>query len=225
MGRLRDLPRDQRPRERLFARGTDRLHDTELLALVLARGHRGRDVLALADELLTRLGSVGALASVEPGELARIPGVGPVRAAQLAAAAELGRRVLQAECGALPRVRTASDVHRLFVGRVAGRRRETFWVLALDARHRVEHSLRVAEGTLTSVEVHPREVFQPLIRRGAAATILVHNHPSGDPNPSAEDVSLTRRLVAVGDLVGIPVIDHVVVAGATFVSLSEKGLL
>jgi DNA repair protein RadC len=108
---------------------------------------------------------------------------------------------------------------------VAGRRCETFWVLALDARHRVEHTRRVAEGTLTSVEVHPREVFRPLIRMGAAATILVHNHPSGDPCPSRDDVAITRRLMEVGELVGIPVLDHVVLSASSYVSFAEQGML
>jgi DNA repair protein RadC len=221
MNAMTDLLPAARPRERLGQLGAPALGDTELVALVLGHGTRGRDVLTTAAALLRRFGSLPGLLDADPQELSRIPGIGPTAAARLAAAVELGKRALCHQTDARPVLRCARDVHLLLRPVVAGLQKEVFWALALDARHRLLRQLRIAEGSLLSVDVHPREVFRPLIRLGAAATILAHNHPSGDATPSPDDLELTQRLQQVGVLTGIPVLDHVVVTLSTYVSVSE----
>jgi len=210
-----------RPRERLVRLGAQALGDAELLAVVLGHGTRDADALTTASIVVERLGSLSALLGADPVELSRLPGVGPATAARLTAAVELGTRALWQQAGPSPQMRCAQDVHRLLRPAIVGLHKEVFWALALDARHRLLRQLRIAEGSLLSVDVHPREVFRPLIRLGAASTILAHNHPSGDPKPSDHDVNLTRRLREVGLLTGIPVLDHVVVTLADFASLEE----
>ena len=225
MGRLRNLAQEGRPRERLLALGPGALSDEELVALVLGQGTRDRDVLEVARGLLDGVGALATLCGLEASELAAHPGVGPAGGARLAAAVELGRRALRAGCGSAPLLASARDVYCLMLPHVAGRSQETFWALSLNARHRLRRVHRVADGGLSSIVVHPREVFSPLLRQGAAATILVHNHPSGDPEPSRDDLALTRRLVEVGELMGIPVLDHLIVAQGTYASLADEGLL
>jgi DNA repair protein RadC len=218
---LRQLPAASRPRERLDRMGPEGLADWELIALLLGEGSRGHDVVAVAWSVSERFGTLEALATAAPEELASIAGVGPAKAARLAAALELGRRLLRPDSSRRRRVRCADDVFRGFRGTVIGLTRENFWALALGSRHQVIRELHIAEGSPSSVEVHPREVFRPLVQAGASATLLVHNHPSGDPTPSVDDRTLTRRLVESGRLMGIPVLDHVIVTPHGFTSLSE----
>jgi DNA repair protein RadC len=218
---LSTLPTDLRPRERLRRHGPRALADWELIALVLGQGTRHHDVVRTAHALLERFGSLAELGLAEPEALADVAGVGPAQAGRLAAALELGARRVRPAPDEPAAIRTAADVYRRFRSTVLGLAQEVFWVVALTVRHRVIREVRVAEGSLSSVEVHPREVFRPLVRLGAAAALLVHNHPSGDPTPSVEDVALTRRLAQVGRVVGIPVIDHVVVCSGGHASLAE----
>ena len=199
------------PRERLRERGTESLDDVELLALLLRTGARGRPAETLARELLGATGLHG-LARAVPAELERQPGVGPAKAATLLAALELGRRLAQ-------RTAPAGRRHPRPGGRVpplprapARRAARALHLLLLDGRHRLLREVMASQGTLTASLVHPREVFRPALREGAAALVLVHNHPSGDPAPSREDREVTRRLVQAGALLGVPVLDHVVVA-------------
>ncbi len=208
-----------RPRERLGRLGAQALGDAELLAVIFGHGTRGADALTTATALVEQLGSLSALLGADPAELSRFPGIGPATAARLAASVELGKRALWQQASPRPRLRCARDVHRLLQPVIAGLHKEVFWALALDARHRLLRQLRVAEGSLLSVDVHPREVFRPLIRLGAAAAILAHNHPSGDVRPSPDDLKLTHRLQDVGILTGIPVLDHVVVTLSDYHSL------
>jgi DNA repair protein RadC len=159
-------------------------------------------------------------------ELAAVPGMGPARAARLLAALALGRRVAASRSSVLGRpVHSAADVWAWARPRLTGLKQEVFWALALDARHRVTRIVEVAVGSLAGVEVHPREVFRPLIREAAAATLVVHNHPSGSATPAAADLELTERLREAGAMVGIPVLDHIVVAEEGYVSLAERGLV
>ncbi|MEZ4364994.1 MAG: DNA repair protein RadC [Kofleriaceae bacterium] len=210
-----------RPRERLWDRGPGQVLDHELVALVLGTGTRGRPATGVAATLLHDVGGLAALSRALPPELVRTAGVGAARAARLAAAFELGRRVLDRAAASPPTISSARDVHARVRARFAGLLQEVFVAVAVDARSGVLAELEIARGQLTGVEVHPREVFRPLIRLGAAAVVVVHNHPSGDPTPSPEDVLLTRRLREVGELVGIPVLDHLVVAGPRYQSLAE----
>ncbi len=218
-----DLAGD-RPRERLMRLGPHALSDAELLALLL-RTAPGGGARALADALLRGLGGLRALRHCTVAELARRPGLGPAKSASLVAAVELARRLAHQPLRPGDRIGSPADVHAHFRERLADERREHFMVLLLDGRHRVMGEAQVSQGTLTASLVHPREVFRVAVREAAAALVLVHNHPSGDPTPSSEDRSVTRRLMEAGELLGIRVVDHVVVAAEGFCSFSEAGLL
>jgi len=213
-------PSDQLPRERLLRAGPGPLGDHELLALVVGTGVRARPVHQLARELLDELGGVGGLSRATPRELASSHGVGAARAARIAAAFELGRRVFEHEHHRTS-ISDPSDVQRVLAPRLAGVAQEVFFVLGLDSQNGLIDVVEVARGSVASVEVHPREVFRPLVRMAAAGAVIAHNHPSGNPTPSDHDVELTRRLFAVGELMGIPLVDHVVVADRAFRSVRE----
>lgn len=214
-----------RPRERLFDRGPGTLGTEELLALILSVGDRQRPVLKVAQDLLAYSGGLRGLLRRSAAELMRQPGIGPVRAARLAAAFELTRRLeTEGSVRGVP-VRSGLDVHRLLAARLRDLQKEVFVALLLDRKRRLLREERVSEGTLDTAVVHPREVFGPAIREGASALIVVHNHPSGDPSPSREDVEITLRLVEVGALVGIELLDHVVLGHPGWVSMRERGLL
>lgn len=217
--RLSTLPCSDRPRERLSARGSAALSDGELLAVLLGSGSRGHDVLAVAHDLLRSFADVRGLADAGDDELGRVPGIGPARALLLRAAFELGRRAAGARPQRGRRLGQASDVWTHFRARLAHAPVEEFWCLGLDVRNRLQVELCAARGTLTGVEVHPRDVFRPLLRAGVASVLFCHNHPSGDPTPSRQDVELTERLRQVGELCGITVMDHVVVAAEGFRSV------
>jgi DNA repair protein RadC len=223
MSPLSDWLPDDRPRERLATRGAASLSDTELLAILLGTGQRGRNVVEVASGLLTELGSLRGLTLASDTELTSQPGIGAARAAVIQAALELGRRTVGTRPQRGQRLAAASEVWAHYRARLACAPVEEFWMLALDVRHRLVAETCVARGSLTGVEVHPRDVFRPLIRSAAAAVIFCHNHPSGDPSPSRQDIELTARLREVGDLCGITVLDHVVVAAEGFASLAERG--
>jgi DNA repair protein RadC len=223
MPALLALAPEDRPRERLLSRGPASLSDAELLAVLLGSGRQGQNVVEIAHDLLARAGDLRALAESAEAELCALPGVGPARAAVIRAAVELGRRVtgFRPERGRL--LGNAADVWTHYRARLCAFAVEEFWMLALDVRHRVLLESCVARGSLTGVEVHPRDVFRTLIRSGAASVIFCHNHPSGDPAPSRQDLELTARLRQVGELCGIAVLDHVIVASDGFVSLAGRG--
>ncbi len=189
----------------------------QLLAVIL--GTRGT---GLARALLDHCGDLCDLARASPRELTVVTGVGEARAARLSAAFQLGRRALEPPVVGAGPLSGAADAFARLQPRFAGVRQELFIALALDVRNGVLAEIEVARGGLTGVEVHPREVFRPLIRMSAAAVIVSHNHPSGDPRPSPEDLALTDRLRKVGELVGIPILDHVIVAGPEYVSMAER---
>jgi len=206
----------------LRALGPAALRDDELVALLLRTGASRRSALTLASSLLGERGIDGlALATVS--ELCLRSGIGPAKAASIVAAVELGRRLAERCLEPGERIRVPADIHAAFHPRLRGAPQEEFHVVLLDARHCMVRSVLVSRGTLTASLVHPREVFGPALREAAAAVVLVHNHPSGDPSPSAEDRQLTDRLVRVGELLGIPVLDHVIVADRGFASLRELG--
>ena len=212
---------EARPRERLFAHGAAPLTNAELLALLLRTGARGRSASQLARLLLAP--GIEALAQYSPSELAAIPGIGPAKAASVLAALELARRLAARPLQRGDRIGSPEDVHRHFHARLRDAKTEEFHIVLLDARHRVLRSVLTSQGTLTASLVHPREVFRPALREAAAALVLVHNHPSGDPTPSGEDRELTRRLARAGALLGVPVLDHVIVADRGYASLREQG--
>jgi len=216
------LEPEARPRERLAARGAGQLTEAELVAILLGSGVRGASALEVAGAILRAVDGVAGLLRATPAELVRHAGVGPARATLIVAALELGRRALAARPPRGQRVAGASEVWTYFRGRLAALEVEEFWALTLDVRHRVQGEHFLARGSLTGVEIHPRDVFRPLIRQAAAAVIFCHNHPSGDPAPSRADIELTARLREVGELCGIPVLDHVVVGWEGYASLAER---
>ena len=223
---LRDLPAGELPRERLIERGAQALSDAELFAILLRTGRRGENVLELAHGIVARFRETGLseILAMPCAEFARIPGIGMAKAATVLAALELGRRA-QRTAKSRPRISEAQDVAELLRSRLVAEKREHFLVLPLSSKNEVLMVADVSVGTLTNTLVHPREVFEPAIRCGAAHIILVHNHPSGDPAPSTEDHRLTRILKEAGALLGIPVTDHVILGGDEFFSFAEDGVL
>ena len=226
MLRLAEQPARDRPRERLWALGAAALTAQELVAILLGTGDARRDALTVAADILARTdGSLRRLCGRPLAEWARVPGVGRAKAARLAAALELGRRAAGEADPAPERIRSPADVHRFYAGRMRDLAVEEFHVLALGSQSQVLADLLITRGILNSSLVHPREVFRAAIAEAAAGIIVVHNHPSGDPTPSADDKTVTRQLVDAGRLLDLPVYDHVIVGGERFVSFAEGGLL
>jgi DNA repair protein RadC len=211
------------PRERLAALGPEALSDAELVALLLRTGTARRSARDAAQDLLRRYGGLRGLARAPLADLRGEPGVADAKGATLLAAFELGRRVASLRLRRGDPIRSPADVHRHFHPLLRDAPHERFLVVLLDGRHRVIRPVLTSQGTLTASLVHPREVFAPALREPAAAIVLVHNHPSGDPTPSREDHEVTVRLAAAGELLGIPVLDHVVVAEQGYVSLRDSG--
>lgn len=210
------------PRERLMAYGGQGVSTAELLAVILGTGTRGRSATTLAQHILLTVGGIVQLARATPGELVDMPGIGVARAARIAAAFHLGRRAMEATLPPADFMHDPKSLYERLRLRLSGLSQEIFLVVALDSRNAVIDEIEVARGCLTGVEVHPREVFRPLIRRAAAAAVVAHNHPSGDLRPSDEDASLTYRLHAAGQIVGIPVLDHVVIGATGYLSLFDE---
>jgi len=220
-----ELPISERPRERLSRLRPDALSTVELLGVIIGSGAAGRSATDVAGELLARhSGSLRALASAEPRALERTPGIGPARAAAVCAALALGRRLAAEPAREGRRIRGPRDVWGRLGPLLRDRKQEEFWVLYLDVQNQILVERCLTIGLLNASLVHPREVFAPGIAAGAASLILAHNHPSGDPEPSPEDIAVTCQLVESGRLLGIPVRDHVVLGDRTYVSLSERGL-
>jgi DNA repair protein RadC len=212
------------PRERLHQCGPEALSDAELLALVLGTGHRAAgDAYVLARTLIAGFGTLQRVLSAASGELATHPGVGSVRAAALCAVGELARRLASMRLERGTQIRSPHDVHAHFGPLLAQEKKERFYAILLDSKNRVMTNLRISEGSLGASLVHPREAFRPAIREAAAAVIFLHNHPSGDPSPSSEDRQVTGRLRDAGELLGIPVLDHVIVAADGYYSFADDG--
>jgi DNA repair protein RadC len=222
---MKELSPDDRPREKLLRHGVTALGDNELVALVLGSGVRGRDALDLANTLLAAHGGLHGLARVTSSDMAETAGVGMAKAVQLVAALELGRRTLTRAPAARVRLQVPSDVARYLLPTFGARPLEQFGIVLLDTRYRVLRTTVVATGSLNSTVVEPRDVFREAMRGRAAAIVAFHNHPSGDPTPSPDDVALTRRLSAAGRLLGIDLVDHVVLGDARYFSFKEMGQL
>jgi DNA repair protein RadC len=224
--RLRELPRTERPRERLKDLGAHALSTSELLAIVIGSGTARRSALGLAQEALAKSeGSLRRLATLPVAALTTVNGLGSARAVAIHAALELGRRLAAESRDEGAPLRTPRDVWAAFAPRLEDLPVEEFHVAVLDAQHRLERDITITRGILNSSLVHPREVFREAIAERAAAIILVHNHPSGDPTPSADDRAITAQLVAAGRLLDIPVADHVVIGRGRYLSFAEGGLL
>ncbi len=212
-----------RPRERLSRLGPAALADAELLALILRTGDRQQDAWSLARNLIERFAGLDGLLGASGSAIEAMPGLGPAKAASIRAAFELAQRVVSQPLEQGKPIRGPGDVQAHFESRLRHLRRESFHVVLLDGRHRLIAVEEVSVGTLTASLVHPREVFREAIRCAAGSLLLVHNHPSGDPRPSAEDRAVTSRLRAAGELLGIQVVDHVIVAVGGYFSFREAG--
>jgi DNA repair protein RadC len=221
---IKELPSADRPRERLMALGPDHLSNTELLAILLRTGTTGESALALANRLIATAGGIDKLAAMRPAELATIKGLGAAKAAQVLAALELGRRVRMMPWRDRPTISRPEDVAPLLLELMGQLEQEQFHVLLLDARNRIIADTTLYRGNATSSVVRPAEVFREALRHNAVSIIVAHNHPSGDPTPSADDVAVTRALVQAGKLMGIEVLDHLVIGLASWKSLRALGL-
>lgn len=223
--RMRDLPDEERPREKLERYGASSLSIAELLAIILRVGNARASALQLAQQLVARFHGLRGLAGATVRELGQVNGIGLAKACQLHAAFELGKRLASAVDAPKPVITNPQDAANLVMEDLRYEGKEHFLVLLLDTRHQVIRIVETSVGTLNASLVHPREVFHPAITHLAAAVILAHNHPSGDPTPSKEDLALTARLKQAGELVGIPVLDHLVIGDGRYLSFNEKGLL
>jgi len=221
---IQDLPRTERPRERLLLKGAHQLSNSELLAILMATsGQKGENVLDLAQRVLIKAGDVGKLIHMSYSELCEIKGIGPAKAVLIMAVVELSRRMHL--IGSEPVViKSPRDVQYILAERFRYEERERFYAVLLNTKNRLLGLEEVSVGSLNSSIVHPREVFRAAIRHSAASVIVAHNHPSGDPTPSREDIEVTRRLMEAGRIVGIEVLDHVIFGHESVLSLKEKGL-
>ncbi|WP_243137207.1 RadC family protein [Desulfofundulus thermobenzoicus] len=219
------MPLETRPRERLLREGAGALTDMELLAILLRTGTATASAMELAAAILGRFGSLRALVSASAEELSDLKGVGPAKAALLQAALEIGRRIAGSGEEVRPVIRSPEDAAGLVMEEMRHLDREHFRALLLNTKNQVIAREVISIGTLNSSTVHPRELFKNAIKRNAAAVILIHNHPSGDPAPSSEDLAVTGRLVEAGRIIGIEVLDHLIIGDNRFVSFKAKGLL
>ncbi len=222
---IKDLPPEERPRERLLLRGPQSLSTAELLAILFRTGRRGRSALDLARDLLADAGSLRAVAALEPRELQRVLGLGPARASQLAAALELARRFSEEEVREAGVLSGAEEAYRFLKPRLRDLTQEVFAVLFLNQKHGVLAYRELFRGSVAQSQVHPREVLKAAIKENAAAVILAHNHPSGHLSPSPDDLRLTERLKALLAEVDVRVLDHLIVGGNGYFSFSREGLL
>jgi DNA repair protein RadC len=219
---IRAWPEGERPQERLLARGAQALSDAELLALLLRTGGRGQSAVELARQVQARAEQAGGLAALGAGGLMRLPGLGPAKAALLLAAVELGRRSACTPVSPGERILTSRQAYEACRAELEACPQESLLVLALDAKHRLLGRKTVSLGTLTQSLVHPREVFRPALEWNAAAVLVAHNHPSGDPQPSAEDHQVTRRLRQAAALLGLGLLDHLVVGKGIYFSYADR---
>ncbi|MBI2857534.1 MAG: DNA repair protein RadC [Chloroflexi bacterium] len=221
---IHDLPVADRPRERMQQYGADKLSAPEILALILGRGIAGESVMVTAQRLLSRFNDLKGIAAASLDELSEVKGIGLAKACQLKAACELANRLQGNSADDRTVVKTPEDVHGVIQARLKGQKREHFLALLLDTRGRLIRTAEVSVGSLDSSIVHPREVFKEAVLASAASVIFAHNHPSGDTEASQDDIALTNRLAQAGELMGIAVLDHVIIADAKFFSLKRAGL-
>lgn len=220
---LRDVPHEERPRERMMKYGAEALSHTELLAILLRTGTQRQSAVHLAGAILKQCGSLRNLMDMSMEEMTSIRGIGPAKAIQLRAGIELGKRISRSQMGEAIIVRKPQDAADYVMEDLRYLKKEHFVCLFLNTKNHIIGRETLSVGTLNASLVHPREVFRAAISRSSASIICIHNHPSGDPTPSPEDIALTRRLAEAGQLVGIEVLDHLVIGDGRFVSLKEQG--
>jgi DNA repair protein RadC len=226
MNRIKSWPKADRPRERLLSQGPEPLSDAELLALILRTGNAADGTTAVdqARSLITCFGDLRALSGATTAELCQQSGIGPAKAAEIQALFELARRFACSEIKPGTSLTSSQEVFAHFHERLRNRKKEVFISILLDSKNRLLREIQVSEGSLNASIVHPREVFAPVIRESAAAVLFVHNHPSGDPEPSREDIELTKRLREAGQLMGVRVLDHIIIGNGRYTSFCDSGL-
>jgi DNA repair protein RadC len=222
---IKDWPEGERPRERLLINGAHNLSEAQLLAIILRTGGGGRNALDLAIEILNFFGDLKKIETASLREFTNIKGMGKAKVAQLKAAFELGRRLMGEPSVRGPSFSSSHDVYSYYQYRFKNLKKEVFCCVMLDAKNRILKDCKISEGTLTNSLIHPREAFRDAVKETAASVIFVHNHPSGDPSPSREDISITERLVSVGELIGIKVLDHIIIGDEKYTSMREKGYI
>ena len=224
---IKDWPEADRPREKLLAKGSHSLTETELLAIILRNGNAstGESAIDHARLLLNQFGGLKGIDDASASEISAVKGIGPAKVAQLKACLELGKRIGSQKWETGQPLHSAEDVYQHFRENLGREKREFFYVVLLNNKNRKIREVKVSEGSLTASLVHPREVYNPVIRESAAGVIFVHNHPSGDPAPSAEDIDITKRLKEVGDVMGVRVLDHVVIGHDRYFSFNDRGML
>lgn len=223
---VKEMPPDERPREKLLLRGSQNLSDAELLAILLRTGLKGKNVIALAMEMLTEAGNLARLSAKTVGELQKVNGIGKDKAATIAAAFEIGRRSLSQEKPIMKKKITSPDTLAEFlIPLLRDKSNEVFLVVFLNTANKVVGYKQIAEGTLDLSIVTPRDVFRAAMEHEAKSVILVHNHPSGNPEPSSNDIMVTKGLIEAGKLMNINVLDHLIIAGSTFTSFIERRLM
>lgn len=222
---IHDLPLSERPRERLQKLGVEALSAQEILALILGRGISGESVMVTAQRLLSQFGNLKGIAGASVEELSQVRGIGLAKAAQIKAAFELANRLDgYSEGGDKPLIRTPDDVANLVKSQLKGKMKEHFLALLLDTRNRVIKTAVISVGSLDTSIVHPREVFKEALAASAASVIFAHNHPSGDPEASEDDIELTKRLTQAGEIMGIDVLDHIIIGNNSYTSLKRGGM-
>ena len=222
---IKQLPAHERPRERLIQSGDEYLTDAELLGIIIRDGTINYSAVDIAKEILSKYSDFRKLYSVSINELCKIDGIGPARAAQIKAALAIAKRFSTISLKPSQQFKCSRDIFDHFHEQLRGRKQEVFLIVLLDNKNRIIKELPISSGSLTSSIVHPREVFSPAIKESAASVIFVHNHPSGDPEPSKEDIQMTQRLLEVGNIVGIKVLDHIIIGNENFASLKDKGII
>jgi DNA repair protein RadC len=217
------LPRGERPRERMYWNGSRELSLLELLAIVVGGGSKGAGALAVAYRLLESFGDLSALGRAGVDDLMNIPGIGIARACQLVAAFELGRRLARESGSNGAAIKSPGDIAGIFMDEMKHYDREHFKAALLNTKNQILKIVTVSIGSLNASIVHPREILKPAISASAASIVLVHNHPTGDPKPSREDIEFTRRFAKCGELIGIGLLDHVIIGTSGYASLKEQG--
>jgi DNA repair protein RadC len=219
------MPKDERPRERLLLKGADVLSDAELLAIMLRVGNAEETAVGLAQRILKETSGLRGLAEKNQDELTQIKGIGPAKVAQIKGALELGKRLYEAKRRENKTIRTPEDAAQFVMAEMRYLDREQLRVLCLDSKNHVIANSAISVGTANASLAHPRECFKEAVRRSAVAVIFVHNHPSGDPTPSSEDVQLTKQLKSAADVLGIDLLDHIIIGDGVWMSLKERGLM
>lgn len=226
MAKVKDLPVDDRPREKLLLRGPQSLSDAELLAILLRTGTKGKSVINIAQGIINKENNLAQLASKTSSDLIKNNGIGKDKAATLLAAFEISRRILfQTKWFSQKRITSPSDVAEIFIPILRDEVKEQFLVVCLSSANKIIRFEKISVGNLNSSIVHPREIFKAAIENNSASIILIHNHPSENPDPSNEDIAITKKLVEAGKIMDIPIFDHIIIAGNSYTSFVERRLI